>query len=180
MTHVRDIALLRELRGQSHSARDRLVIQDKAEDMYHVIRWQDIDWIEAKNRGVLIHVGTQPYYSRQGLTEVERQLDPGLFMRIHRSRIVNRTRVIAVKRLWKGEYSVLLRSGKSLGTGRSYQPVLEARDYMRSMKREARPGERGRGRREFKVTPAGLERLRDARRTFEGLWRALDPVSDWQ
>lgn len=114
-THARDLTVLRELRGRSQDVHDRLVIQDKAADTYHVIRSHDIDWIQAKNRGVLIHVGTQPYFSRQGLTEVERQLDPGVFMRIHRSRIVNRARIIAVKRLWKGEYSVLLRSGKSLG-----------------------------------------------------------------
>lgn len=56
---------------------------------------------------------------------------------------------------------------------------LEQRGYVRSMKQEARPGEGGRGRREFEVTPAGLERLRDSRRTFERLWRALDPVVDW-
>lgn len=57
---------------------------------------------------------------------------------------------------------------------------LEARGYVRSIKQAAEPGEGGRGRREFEVTAAGLERLRDARQTFERLWRALDPVIDWQ
>lgn len=73
-------------------------------------------------------------------------------------------------------------------TGRTVSPAavfvalrrLEARGYVRSMKRDARPGEGGRGRREFEVTVVGLERLRDARRTFERLWQALDPVIDWQ
>jgi len=49
---------------------------------------------------------------------------------------------------------------------------LEQRGYARSRKREARPGEGGRGRREFEVTPAGLAKLRESRRTFERLWGA--------
>jgi DNA-binding PadR family transcriptional regulator len=57
---------------------------------------------------------------------------------------------------------------------------LERRGYVRSRKWDAQPGEGGRGRREFEVTPAGLDRLRDSRRTFERLWQALDPVIDWQ
>lgn len=73
-------------------------------------------------------------------------------------------------------------------TGRTVSPAavfvalrrLESRGYVRSTKREARPGEGGRGRREFEVTDAGVERLRDSRRTFERLWRALDPVIDWR
>lgn len=73
-------------------------------------------------------------------------------------------------------------------TGRTVSPAavfvalrrLEGRDYVRSAKREARPGEGGRGRRSFEVTAAGVERLRDARRAFESLWGALDPVTDWQ
>lgn len=73
-------------------------------------------------------------------------------------------------------------------TGRTVSPAavfvalrrLEGRGYVRSLKREALPGEGGRGRREFEVTPAGLERLRHARQTFERLWGALDPVIDWR
>lgn len=125
-THERVLTVLRELRGQSHSARDRLVIQDKAEDMFHVIHSEGIDWIEAKDGGVLIHAGKQHYFARQSFAEVERQLDPDLFLRIHRSRIVNRTRVSAVKRLWKGEYRMTLTNGKSLGTGRTYHRAVEA------------------------------------------------------
>jgi PadR family transcriptional regulator, regulatory protein PadR len=54
---------------------------------------------------------------------------------------------------------------------------LEQRGFARSRKREARPGEGGRGQREFEVTPAGLARLRESRRAFERLWRATDPLT---
>lgn len=53
---------------------------------------------------------------------------------------------------------------------------LEQRGLARSAKTEPRPGEGGRGRRSFRVTPAGAARLREARRTFENLWRATGPA----
>jgi DNA-binding PadR family transcriptional regulator len=70
-------------------------------------------------------------------------------------------------------------------TGRTVSPAavfialrrLEQRGLTRSSKREARPGEGGRGRRVFQVTPLGVARLRDARRTFERLWSS-NPAID--
>ncbi len=64
-------------------------------------------------------------------------------------------------------------------TGRSVAPApvfialrrLEQRGYLTSRKRDARPGEGGRGRRTFQVTAAGLAKLRESRRAFERLWR---------
>jgi len=69
-------------------------------------------------------------------------------------------------------------------TGRTISPAavfvalrrLEQRGYARSSKREARPGEGGRGSREFQITAAGKAKLGESRRTFERLWGASDPV----
>jgi DNA-binding PadR family transcriptional regulator len=55
---------------------------------------------------------------------------------------------------------------------------LEQRGYARSSKREARPGEGGRGSREFQITAAGKAKLAESRRTFERLWRSADPVAE--
>jgi len=65
-------------------------------------------------------------------------------------------------------------------TGRAVSPAavfialrrLEERGLARSTKRPAAPGEGGRGRRIFAVTPAGLARLREARATLQRLWSA--------
>jgi DNA-binding PadR family transcriptional regulator len=71
-------------------------------------------------------------------------------------------------------------------TGRSVSPAavfialrrLEQRGLARSSKREPRPGEGGRGRRVFRLTPAGETRLREARRTLERLWGARDAAPE--
>jgi PadR family transcriptional regulator PadR len=70
-------------------------------------------------------------------------------------------------------------------TGRDVSPAavfialrrLEQRGLTRSSKREPRPGEGGRGRRVFQLTPVGVARLRDARRTLERLW-STRPASE--
>ena len=71
-------------------------------------------------------------------------------------------------------------------TGRTVSPAavfvalrrLEQRGYARSTKREPRPGEGGRGKREFQITSAGLTKLADSRRTFERLWGTARPVAE--
>ena len=55
---------------------------------------------------------------------------------------------------------------------------LEQRGFVRSAKRDAQPGEGGRGRRSFQITPSGIAKLRDARRAFEQLWGTVGPVID--
>lgn len=125
-THQGVLALLADLRQRSGQRRDRLVVHQKERGAYHVVRARDIEWVEAKNGGVLVHVGKEAYASRHTLTDVEERLDPHVFLRIHRSFIVNRTRICTVKPLWKGEYVVTLTSGRSLGTGRTYRGAVEA------------------------------------------------------
>lgn len=55
---------------------------------------------------------------------------------------------------------------------------LEQRGLARSVKRDPKPGEGGRGSREFQITAAGKAKLADARRTFELLWRGTDPLAE--
>ena len=71
-------------------------------------------------------------------------------------------------------------------TGRAVSPAavfvalrrLEQRGYAGSTKREARPGEGGRGRREFQITSAGSAKLAESRRTFERLWGTTRPLAE--
>ena len=125
-THHSVLSLLADLRQRPDAGQDRLVVHEKERGVYQVVRTGDIDWIEARDGGVLVHVGKEAYPSRHTLTEVEARLDPCVFLRIHRSLIVNRMRISTVKPLWKGEYLVTLSSGRSLGTGRTYRGAVEA------------------------------------------------------
>ena len=92
--------------------------------------------------------------------------------------------LLALMRLGGRSYSAPIVEELEERTGRSASPGavfvalrrLEQRGYLRSSKREAKPGEGGRGRRVFAVTPAAVAKLRESRRAFERLWHDVDPL----
>ena len=90
------------------------------------IRQPDIDWIEAADYYVGLHVGPKTHLLRRSIAELEQDLDPAVFCRIHRSTIVNLNRVRGLKLNEDGEYTVLLESGTSLRMSRRYRKPLQA------------------------------------------------------
>ncbi len=86
----------------------------------------DIDWIEAEDYYVQIHVGRKSYLLREPLKELEAKLDPRQFVRIHRSTIVNVNRVRELQPLVHGESVVILHDGTRLKLSRTRREHLHA------------------------------------------------------
>lgn len=94
--------------------------------------------------------------------------------------------LLALVRLGRRGYAAPIVVELEAATGRSISAAavfialrrLEQRGYARSTKREAKPGEGGRGRRVFQLTAAGSARLAESRRTFEQLWGASGPIAE--
>ncbi|MBK7144953.1 MAG: LytTR family transcriptional regulator [Xanthomonadales bacterium] len=61
---------------------------------------------------------------RETLTRMETRLDPKRFARIHRSRIVNLSRVAKLLPLYNGDHTVVLKDGTELGLSRTYRDAL--------------------------------------------------------
>ncbi len=59
--------------------------------------------------------------------ELERELDPAVFCRIHRSTIVNLNRVLKLELDQGGEYQVVLKGGARLRLSRRFRKDLQAR-----------------------------------------------------
>jgi two-component system, LytTR family, response regulator len=87
----------------------------------------EIDWIEATDYYAGLHVGPKTHLLRRSISELEQDLDRGVFCRIHRSTIVNLNRVRGLKLNEEGEYTVVLESGTSLRLSRRYRKQLQAR-----------------------------------------------------
>lgn len=88
---------------------------------------EEVDWIEAAGVYVQLHAGGRKFLHRASLAELEASLDPGRFIRIHRSSIVN---ILSVKELFPhshGDYTAVLKDGTRLKLSRSYRPKLETR-----------------------------------------------------
>jgi two-component system LytT family response regulator len=87
----------------------------------------DIDWVEAADYYACLHVGPKSHLLRQSMAELEQELDPRIFCRIHRSTIVNLRRVRALKVDDAGEYEVILEGGRKLRLSRRFRKELQAR-----------------------------------------------------
>jgi two-component system LytT family response regulator len=90
------------------------------------VRPMDVDWAEAMDNHVRLHVGREAHVIRETLTNLERRLPAGAFLRIHRSTVVNVDRIREVQPWFGGEYVVLLTDGRQLTSGRRYRGAIQA------------------------------------------------------
>jgi two-component system, LytTR family, response regulator len=84
----------------------------------------DVDWIEADDYYVKLHVGSRAHLLRLSMKELERRLDPQSFWRIHRSAIINLDRVKELRQRPNGEYLVALKDGTELRLSRDRRERL--------------------------------------------------------
>jgi two-component system LytT family response regulator len=117
----RALALLEELRAQQ-SHLERMVV--KAGGRAFFLKTEEIDWIEAEGKYVRLHVGKEAYLVREAISQIEAQLDPKRFLRIHRSTIVNLDRVRELQPWFHNDYRVILRDGTELMLSRSCRKRL--------------------------------------------------------
>ena len=105
------------------AAVDRLVV--RSGERFDLVPVDSVDWIEAADNYVHLHCGSARHVLGETLTSLERRLDPRRFLRIHRSRMVNRSRVVAVHVLLGGAYELELRDGTRLTSGRNYRDAVQ-------------------------------------------------------
>lgn len=91
----------------------------------HLVRVEDIDFVEAEDNYVVVHAASRSYKGRDRISDVESQLDARRFVRIHRSTIVQVAKIREVQPLTHGDHAVILRDGKVLRVARSRRQALE-------------------------------------------------------
>jgi two-component system LytT family response regulator len=104
---------------------DRVPVRSRGRVFF--VRTVEIDWIEAAGNYVMLHVGRERHLMRNTMAEMEARLDPGVFVRIHRSRIVNIDRIRELQPLDGGESLVILDDGVRLMLSRGYRDRLHSR-----------------------------------------------------
>ncbi|MBS1789292.1 MAG: response regulator transcription factor [Acidobacteria bacterium] len=88
------------------------------------VRVSDVEWIDAADNYVRLHVSGREHFVRDTLKSVETQLDPEIFVRVHRSLIINLDCIESVEPSFHGEYLVTMKDGAKLSTSRSYSERL--------------------------------------------------------
>ena len=118
--------LMEHLAGNEPEGRiTRMVVKTGGRVLF--IRVEDIDWIEAADYCVKLHVQGRVHVIRESMQALEGRLDPERFFRIHRSGIVNLDRVVELQPFFKGEHIVVLKDGSKLKMSRGRRAELETR-----------------------------------------------------
>ena len=81
----------------------------------------DIRWISAEENYVRICTQNETHLLRETMSRLEEKLDPDMFLRVHRSSIVNLQHVKEVRTEADGEYAVVLVNGEKLTMSRGYR-----------------------------------------------------------
>lgn len=102
---------------------DRLAIP--VGDRMMIVRLAEIDWIQAADNYVAIHVGKKSWLLRETISAMDRRLTPNGFVRVHRSTIVNAQRVTQLQSLQNGEFAVVLADGTTVRMSKSYRAALD-------------------------------------------------------
>jgi len=91
------------------------------------VQVDEVDWIQAADSYVALHVGGRKHLLRETMKSIERQLDPARFARIHRTAIVNLDRVRELTRLDRGEGVLRLVDDTRLRLSRTHREEFERR-----------------------------------------------------
>lgn len=122
MTALLEALRREEVKIDTRGFLERFVIKEG--DRIYFVNTDDVDWIEAADYYVQLHTGKKTHLIRETLNRLETQLDPAKFIRIHRSTIVNSTRIKELKRHFQSEFIVILQDGTNLKMSRSYRDNL--------------------------------------------------------
>ena len=85
----------------------------------------DIRWIAAEENYVRINTIGESHLLRETMISLESRLDPRMFLRVHRSAIVNLQYVREVKNEADGDSTVVLTSGEKIAMSRSYRSNIQ-------------------------------------------------------
>ncbi|MDU0354858.1 LytTR family DNA-binding domain-containing protein [Paraglaciecola aquimarina] len=96
-----------------------LAIKDGAEITRVPI--QDVQWIDAAGDYMCVHTTARTHIMRRTMKELENNLDPKVFVRVHRSVIVNIQYVEKLVSHISGEYHLILSNKEELKVSRSYR-----------------------------------------------------------
>jgi two-component system, LytTR family, response regulator len=102
---------------------DRIAIKDAGETT--LVESSDIDWVDAAGDYMCVHAKDQVHIMRITMKELESQLDPSIFQRVHRSTIVNLERVEKVCSHMNGEFHLVLNNGATVKMSRSYKEKVK-------------------------------------------------------
>jgi two-component system LytT family response regulator len=107
-----------------HRWPERFVVRDG--ERFEFVAVESLDWVESANNYVQLHCGAKTHLMLETLSGLEQKLDPHKFVRVHRGRIVNVSRIRAAHVMLNGVYELELHGGLRLSTGRQFKDAVQS------------------------------------------------------
>ncbi len=101
----------------------RIAIRSAAKTYF--ISLAEVDWMQSAENYVQLHAGAARHLVHVPMQTLHDSLDPAQFLRIHRSYIVNVSRVKEVESVGRGEYVFVLECGERLQSSRTYHALVK-------------------------------------------------------
>lgn len=105
------------------AADERIEVRDGAR--VTLIEPNQIAWVEAAGNYVEIHVGVASHLARGTLAAFEQKLAGRGFVRVHRSRLVNRSRMAGFRPTPSGDVEITLDDGRTIVGSRRFRAAIE-------------------------------------------------------
>jgi len=99
-------------------------IMVKRGSRFFFVKSNEIMYISADEKYVKLHTAEDTYLIRETMSRIERHLDPAVFVRIHRSYIVNIDFIKEIQPWSHGDYIVILKNGAKLNLSRRFSERL--------------------------------------------------------
>lgn len=96
---------------------ERVLVRDGAQ--IHVLPCEKLDYVEASDDEIVLVSGKERWRKAERLSEIEADLDPGRFVRIHRSYLLNVDRLSRLELYAKDSRIAILRDGSRLPVSRA-------------------------------------------------------------
>lgn len=114
LTQEQLAAILKGLRTGEDSKpyASRFLVRDGEKEI--LLSVERIDWVEAAEYYCCLHSGGRSYMFRETISEISERMDPGQFVRIHRSAVVNLDRIAEIYREGAAQSSIRLTGGQVL------------------------------------------------------------------
>jgi two-component system LytT family response regulator len=121
---ARRVLSLLETIGSPQKRVKRLAVRSTGKTLF--VNVEDIDWIRAAENYVELHRSSEMHLLHTRMNTFEEWLDPDIFLRVHRSTIVNLRRIKEIQSGARGEFVIVLDTGVRLQSGRSYYDKIKA------------------------------------------------------
>jgi two-component system LytT family response regulator len=110
------------LRDFAREGTRRQVVAVEQNGRHRMLEVSEIELVEAAGNYIVMQTrANEKFILRRRITDAEDWLDPGLFLRVHRSHVVNLRAIREIVPSGNGDFLLTLRSGRVVESGRSYR-----------------------------------------------------------